>query len=85
MEATAGAQRRKANRKPADSTVIRIEMKDGMGNPRWVTADLVDIIEGGFGLALRTALQPGSTVFVRGKLGENRTSDGLKVGVRWCA
>ncbi len=80
METTDRTQRRKAHRKPADSSVIRIEMKDGMGNPRWVTADLVDIIEGGFGLALRTPLKPGSTVVVRGKLRENRTSDSIKVG-----
>jgi curved DNA-binding protein len=84
MEATAKTQRRKAPRKSADSSVIRIEMKDGMGNPRWVTADLIDIIDGGFGLALRTPLKPGSTVVVRGKLGEKRSSDSLKVGVRWC-
>jgi curved DNA-binding protein len=84
MQTTDRTQRRKAHRKPADASVIRIEMKDGMGNPRWVTADLVDIIEGGFGLALRAPLKPGSTVVVRGKLGENRTSDSVKVGVRWC-
>jgi hypothetical protein len=84
MEATAKTQRRRARRKQADSSVIRIEMKDGMGNPRWVTADLVDIIDEGFGLALRTSLKPGSTVVVRGKLGENRTADNVKVGVRWC-
>jgi curved DNA-binding protein len=84
MEATAKTQRRKAHRKPADLSVIRIEMQDGMGNPRWVTADLVDIIDGGFGLALRAPLKPGSTVVVRGKLGDKRTSDSLKVGVRWC-
>jgi curved DNA-binding protein len=84
MEATAKTQRRKAQRKPADSSVIRVEMHDGLGNPRWVTADLVDIIDGGFGLALRTPLKPGSTVVVRGKLGEDRTSDSHKVGVRWC-
>jgi len=84
MEATATTQRRRASRQPADAAVIRIEMKDGMGNPRWVTADLIDIIDGGFGLALRTPLKPGSTVVVRGKLGEKGTGDSLKVGVRWC-
>jgi hypothetical protein len=84
MEATAKTQRRRAPRKPADSSVIRIEMKDGMGNPRWVTADLLDMIEGGVGLTLRAPLKPGSTVLVRGKLGENRLSDGPKVVVRWC-
>jgi hypothetical protein len=83
MEATAKAQRRRSTRNPADASVIRIEMKDGMGNPRWVTADLIDITDGGFGLALMTPLVSGSTVVVRGRLGEQRTGN-IKVGVRWC-
>jgi hypothetical protein len=57
-------------------------MKDGMGNPRWVIADLLDITENGFGVAVRTPLKPNSTVVVRGKL--SKTGDSLKVGVRWC-
>jgi hypothetical protein len=59
-------------------------MKDGLGNPRWLTADLIDLNAGGFGLALMTPLKPGSSVIVRGKLGETQTADKLKVGVRWC-
>ena len=55
-----------------------------MGNPRWVTANLVDVIGGGCGLALLTLLKSGSTVVVRGKLGENRTADQVTAGVRWC-
>ena len=84
MEATK-TQRRRAPRKPADTAVIRVEMKDGLGNPRWFTADLIDINEGGFGLSLMTPLKPGSSVIVRGKLGEHHGADRLKVGVRWCA
>jgi curved DNA-binding protein len=82
MEATAPTQRRRAHRKPADSSVIRIEIKDGMGNPRWVTADLLDITEDGFGVAVMTPLKPKSTVVARGKLG--KSGDNQKVGVRWC-
>ncbi len=84
MEATAKTQRRRGPRKPADANVIRVEMKDGLGNPRWLTADLIDLNAGGFGLALMTPLKPGSSVIVRGKLGETQTADKLKVGVRWC-
>jgi hypothetical protein len=84
MEATTKAQRRKANRKTSDTAVIRIEMKDGMGNPRWVTADLLDINQSGFGISLMVPLKTGSTIAVRGKLGEHRVEDKLKVGVRWC-
>jgi len=84
MEATTSqSQRRRASRKPAGSCVIRVETKDGVGNPRWVTADLVDVTESGFGLALMAPLKPGSTVIVRGKLGEKQCSGEFKVGVRW--
>lgn len=84
MGAPGKTQRRRAHRKPAVSSVIRIEMKDDLGNPRWVTADLVDIIDGGCGLELMSPLKSGSTVVVRGKLGKNQTGDHLKAGVRWC-
>jgi DnaJ domain/PilZ domain len=83
MEAAAKTQRRRAQRNPAGSSLIHVEMKDGMGNPRWVTANLLDVIGGGCGLALMTVLKSGSTVVVRGKLGESRTLD-HKAGVRWC-
>jgi curved DNA-binding protein len=82
MEATAPSQRRRAHRRPGDSAVIRIEMKDRMGNPRWVTADLLDITEHGFRVAVMTPLKPKSTLVVRGKLG--KTGENLKVAVRWC-
>jgi hypothetical protein len=59
-------------------------MKDGMGNSRYVMANLVDVIGVGCGLALMTLLKPGSTVVLRGKFGENRTLDYLKAGVKWC-
>jgi hypothetical protein len=85
MEATAKRQRRRGPRKPVDSSVIHVEMKDGMGNSRYVIANLVDVIGGGCGLALMTRLKPGSTVVLRGKFGENRTLDYLKAGVKWCS
>jgi hypothetical protein len=84
MRATARTQRRRARRKPAASSVIRIEMRDGMGNPRSVPADLIDIIDGGCGLKLMTPLQSGSIVIVRGKLSANHIADYLRAGVRWC-
>jgi hypothetical protein len=81
---TAKQQRRRGHRKPADSSVVHVEMKDGMGNSRYVIANLVDVIGGGCGLALMTMLKPGSTVVLRGKFGENRSLDYLKAGVKWC-
>ncbi len=84
MEATAKRQRRRGHRKPADSSAIHVEIKDGMGNSRYVIANLVDVIDGGCGLALMIMLKPGSTVVLRGKFGKNRTLDYLKAGVKWC-
>jgi hypothetical protein len=83
MEAAVKTQRRRALRKPAGSSLIHVEMKDGTGNPRWVIANLVDVIGSGCGLALMTLLKSGTTVIVRGKVGEGRTLD-HKAGVRWC-
>jgi len=59
-------------------------MNDGMGNARWVTANLLDVLGEGCGLALMTLLRSGSTVVVRGKLGASLTANHLKAGVRWC-
>lgn len=85
METITKTQRRRTSRKPGDSSVIRVEIKDGMGHPRWVTADLVDLTDGGFGLALRTPLKSGSTLVVRGKFGDHQGTDGLQATVRWCS
>jgi hypothetical protein len=64
--------------------VIRVEVTDKIGAPNWVTADVVDIIDGGLGVNLTTPLRSGATVLVRGKSAEDRTSDHLQAGVRWC-
>ena len=72
MEATAKTQRRRARRKPAGSSVICIQMKDG---PNRVTADVVDVIDRGYGVSLRIPLKAGSTVVV----GEH-----IEAEVRWC-
>jgi hypothetical protein len=64
--------------------VIHVETKDGMGDSRYLIANLVDVIGGGCGLALMTMLPPGSTVVLRGRFGENRSLDYLKAGVKWC-
>jgi hypothetical protein len=84
LAATAKTQRRRAQRKPAASSAIQIETRDGIGAPAWVMADLVDVIDGGCGLQLATPLKSGSSVVVRGKFGEGRTAEYLKAGVRWC-
>ncbi len=84
MEATAKAQRRRVGRKSGDRSIVRIEVKDGMGNARWVTADLVDLNESGFGVVIMSQLEPGSTLAARGRFGVGREGDTVKVGVRWC-
>ncbi len=84
MQTTATGQRRRANRLPSEPRVIRVELKDGLGHSRWVTADLLDTTEGGFGIALMTPLRSGSTVVVRGRIREESADSKLRVGVRWC-
>ena len=81
---TAKPHRRKANRKPATRSSIRLEMQDAMGNQGRVAADLVDVIDGGLGLSLTAPVESGAIVVVRGVLGEDRTADHLKAVVRWC-
>jgi hypothetical protein len=75
MEATAKTQRRRAPRKVAGSSVIRIQMKDGLGVGKRLTAAVVDMIDGGFGVNLRAPLKPGSKVVV---------GDQIEAEVRWC-
>jgi DnaJ-domain-containing protein 1 len=84
MQTTAKTHRRRAYRKPVGKSAIRLEMQDAMGNSRRVAADVIDIIDGGLGLALTTPVESGAIVVVGGKLGENRTADQLKAVVRWC-
>jgi len=84
MEGITKTQRRRAHRKRVDSSVIRVEVTDGVGSSNWVTADVVDLIDGGFGVNLTTPLLSGSTVFVRAKCAEDRTAGHLQAGVRWC-
>ena len=65
--------------------MIHVEMNGGLGESRSVTANLVDVIGGGCGLALLTQLKPGSCVVLRGKFGKNHTLECLRAGVKWCS
>lgn len=84
MPDTAKTQRRKTNRKTSDRSVVRIELKDGLGHARWVTADLVDRTEQGIGVSLMTPLKSGLTLLVRGKLGEDLSDVKRSARVCWC-
>jgi curved DNA-binding protein len=84
MPATEKAQRRKLIRKTSDRSVVRIELKDGMGHARWITADLIDRSEHGIGVSLMTPLKSGVTLLVSGKLGENLSDVRRHARVSWC-
>lgn len=84
MPTTAKTQRRKIHRKTSDRSVVRIELKDGMGHARWVTADLVDRTEQGIGVSLMTPLKSGLTLLVSGKLGEDLADVRRSARVSWC-
>lgn len=84
MTTTARVQRRQNNRKRSEPRVVRVRLKDQQGNPRWATAYLSDVTEGGVGLSLMTPLQIGSMVVIRGNLDEHRTDVQLQADVKWC-
>jgi hypothetical protein len=89
MQTTAKTHRRKAYRKPAVRSSIQLELQDPLGNPRRLTAGLVDVIDGGIGLTLATRVESGAIVVLAGdvmggKLGQDRTAERLKAVVRWC-
>jgi len=84
MASTTAVHDRKTARKTADAQVIRIQLRDNMGRPRWITADLVDTTPTGFGISLVNALQPGATVLIRGRFSD-RSGVEHRASVRWCA
>lgn len=78
-------QRRRESRKKSDARVIRLQIKDRLGNPRWVTADLLNTSEGGIGISILTPLAVASKIVVRGDLGENRKNVVSSATVKWCS
>jgi len=79
------AQRRRTPRKKSQLRIIRVQLKDRLGHPRWITADLLDVSHGGIGIATMAALAEGAQVQVRGNLGEGRTDFAGIASVRWCS
>jgi curved DNA-binding protein len=55
-----------------------------MGNPKWLTADLLNDADGGIGISLLTSLTVGSKIVVRGKLGERPSGSVIPATVKWC-
>jgi hypothetical protein len=80
----ASPQRRKVNRKDGDRRVVRVETKDYLGNPRYITADLLNSSEVGLGVALRTPLEAGSSIVIRTNLDPKRANVPRRVRVNWC-
>ncbi|HEV2198336.1 MAG TPA: DnaJ domain-containing protein [Bryobacteraceae bacterium] len=78
------AQRQRPSRTKSIGRVIRLQLKDNLGNPRWVTADLLDVSGNGMGLSTRTPLTAGSKIVVRGNLGDHRTDVVSPALVKWC-
>jgi hypothetical protein len=77
-------QRRKVNRKAGDRRVVRVETKDYLGNPRYITADLLDSSDVGLGLSLRTPLEAGASLVIRTNLDPKRANVPRRVLVNWC-
>jgi hypothetical protein len=86
MSTTQRDQRRRAPRRNVSApSVIRIELKDGMGNPRNITADLVDWSDTGMSLTLVAPIKPGAIIVVRGKLGDERIEISRRATITWCS
>lgn len=84
MPTKEGSERRRETRHKSDVHVIRLQLKDRMGNPKWVTADIVDVSESGIGISILGALVIGSQVVLRGKLGSNSAELVTPATVMWC-
>jgi len=84
VASTQGPQRRKANRKQGDRRIVRVEAKDYLGNPRYVTADLLNSSEMGLGIVLRTPLTADSVIVVRTNLDPAKPNAPRRVRVSWC-
>src|SRR5882672_4195061 len=86
MSTTQRDQRRRAPRRNVSApSVIRIELRDGMGNPRNITADLVDWSDTGMNLALVAPIKAGAVILVRGKLGDERIEISRRATITWCS
>jgi len=55
-----------------------------MGNSRIITADLVDWSETGLSVSLVAPIKPGTTIQVRGKLGDERVEISRRATILWC-
>ena len=85
MSATQRDQRRRAARRNVTTpSVIRVELRDGMGNARIVTADLVDWSDTGLSISLVAPIKPGTIIHVRGKLGDERIEISRRSTITWC-
>jgi hypothetical protein len=85
MSATQREQRRRAPRRNISvPSIIRVELRDGMGHARNVTADLVDWSDTGLSISLVAPIKEGTIVHVRGKLGDERIEISRRAEITWC-
>jgi DnaJ domain/PilZ domain len=78
------AQRRRDLRRKSEARVVRLQMNDRMGNPKWVTADLLDVSEAGISISVLTPLAVGAKIMIRGKFGNAQSEVATAAKVRWC-
>lgn len=78
------SERRRAARKKTAAQVVRMQIVDHLGQSKWVTGDVVDISEGGIGLAVLAPLSVGAQVVVRGRFGASHAEEVHFATVRWC-
>ncbi len=80
------SRRKKDRKRTARPHVLRLCLTDGLGNPHWMTADLLDHSDTGVGVAIVRPLEVGSLIEAIGpgldgrEAGEGKTT----VRVAWC-
>src|ERR1700681_399718 len=85
MSTTQRDQRRRSQRRGVSApSVMRLELRDGMGHARIVTADLLNWSESGLSVALVAPIKPATTLLVRGKVGDERIEISRRAIITWC-
>jgi hypothetical protein len=84
LSTTTTTERRRKSRKTGVKAILRLQLTDGAGHPRWITADLLDRSIEGIAVAVVAPLQVGARIIARGNLRENEPEAQIAAEITWC-
>ena len=61
-----------------------MQIVDKMGNPRWITADLIESSKSGIRISVMIPVEVGTNIVVRGNLGLGRVNVSLPATIKSC-